>query len=66
MATSTSGTPTASTTPTQLQKIGQIVELVGIGGFVAGMILSVHHYAIGAFFVGGAAAYVIGKQLHGN
>ncbi len=59
-------TSTSSTATTQMQKIGQIVELAGIGAFVAGMILSVHHYAIGAFFVGGAAAYVIGKQLHGS
>jgi hypothetical protein len=57
-------TTTAAATA-QMQKIGQIVELAGIAAFVAGMILSVHHYAIGAFFVGGAAAYVIGKQLHG-
>ena len=57
-------TTTAAATA-HMQKIGQIVELAGIAAFVAGMILSVHHYAIGAFFVGGAAAYVIGKQLHG-
>jgi hypothetical protein len=56
---------TTTATVARMQKIGQIVELAGIAAFVVGMILSVHHYAIGAFFVGGAAAYVIGKELHG-
>jgi len=35
------------------------------GAFVAGLVLSVHHYAIGALFVGGVAAFVIGKKLRG-
>jgi len=60
MTTTTTGTSTS-----KMQTIGQIVELAGIAAFVVGMILSVHHYAIGAFFVGGAAAYFIGKELHG-
>lgn len=59
-------TSTSTTATTHTQKIGQILELAGIGAFVAGVILSVHHYAIGAFFVAGAAAYVIGKQLRGS
>ncbi len=43
--------------------IGQYVQLAGIGAFVAGAVLSVHHYAIGAFFIAGAAAYYIGTKL---
>jgi hypothetical protein len=48
---------------THWQKIGQIVELAGVAAFAAGIILSVHHYAIGACFVAGAAAYEVGKKL---
>ena len=43
--------------------IGQYVQLGGIGAFVTGAVLSVHHYAIGAFFIAGAAAYYIGTKL---
>lgn len=50
-------------TLTHWQKIGQIVELAGLAAFAAGAILSVHHYAIGACFVAGAMAYVVGKKL---
>lgn len=50
----------------QMQKIGQITELTGVGAFVAGVILSVHHYAIGALFVGGAAAFFVGKKIRGS
>jgi hypothetical protein len=60
----TSSTP-ATTTTTQLQKIGQIAELAGVGAFAGGVILSIHHYAIGALCVGGALAYLVGKKLRG-
>ncbi len=45
------------------QAIGQWLELGGIIAFAVGTVLSVHHYAIGAFFVGGAAAFLIGRKL---
>ena len=45
------------------QSIGQYVQLGGIGAFVAGAILSVHHYAIGVCFIAGAAAFYIGKKI---
>jgi hypothetical protein len=45
------------------KNIGQYVQLAGIGAFVAGAILSVHHYAIGACIIAGAAAYYIGSKL---
>ncbi len=71
-STTTAGTTTPSTTPatptatitTKLQRIGLIVELCGGGAFLAGTVLSIHHYAIGAFFVGGAAAFFVGRKLH--
>ncbi|MGB6199251.1 MAG: hypothetical protein WA871_05830 [Candidatus Acidiferrales bacterium] len=50
---------------TELQKIGEIVELAGFGAFIAGGVLSIHHYAIAACLVGGAAAVYIGKKLRG-
>ena len=46
-----------------LAAIGQIVQLAGVAAFAAGAVLSLHHYAIGAFFVGGAAAFFIGRKL---
>ncbi len=46
-----------------LQVVGQLVQLGGIVAFAAGAVLSFHHYAIGAFFVGGAAAFFVGKKL---
>jgi hypothetical protein len=42
---------------------GQYLQLAGIGAFVAGAVLSVHHYAIGVCFLAGAAAYYIGTKL---
>ena len=48
-----------------MQKIGQIAELAGVAAFAGGMILSIHHYAIGALYVGGAVAYLVGKKLRG-
>ncbi len=48
---------------THLQFIGQVVQLAGAGAFVVGAVLSLHHYAIGAFFLGGTAAFFIGRKL---
>jgi hypothetical protein len=39
------------------------MQLAGIGAFVAGAILSAHHYAIGTCIIAGAAAYYIGAKL---
>jgi hypothetical protein len=56
-------TPASATT--EAQKIGEIVELAGYAAFIAGAILSIHHYAIAACIVGGAAAVYLGKKLRG-
>jgi hypothetical protein len=56
---------TTTSALTELQKIGEIVELAGFGALVAGGVLSIHHYAIAACIVGGAAAVYIGKKLRG-
>lgn len=55
-----------TTTVSHWQKIGMIVELAGLAAFAAGAILSVHHYAIGACFVGGAVAFEVGKKLRAS
>ena len=43
--------------------IGYAIELGGVGAFVVGAILSVHHATIAACFIGGAAAVYIGKKF---
>ncbi len=47
----------------RLQAIAQFVQLGGVAAFAAGAVLSVHHYLIGACFIGGAAAYLVGRKL---
>jgi hypothetical protein len=56
---------TTTSALTETQKIGEIIELAGFGAFIAGGVLSIHHYAIAACIVGGAAAVYIGKKLRG-
>jgi hypothetical protein len=46
--------------------IGYAVELGGFGAFVVGAVLSVHHAAIAACFVGGAAAVYAGKKIRAS
>lgn len=48
------------------KSLGQWVQLAGAGAFVTGAILSLHHYAIGIFFVAGAAAFYIGNKLRAS
>jgi hypothetical protein len=48
---------------TSWHSIGQYVQLGGAAAFLAGALLSLHHYAIGICFVGGAAAFYAGKKL---
>jgi hypothetical protein len=43
--------------------IGLYVQIAGAGAFTAGVVLSLHHYAIGICFIGGAAAFFIGKKM---
>jgi len=51
------------TSTVSTKNIGQYVQLAGIGAIVTGAILSVHHYAIGACILIGAAAYYVGSKL---
>jgi hypothetical protein len=43
--------------------IGYLVQLGGIAGITLGAIFSVHHIAIGAAFLGGAAAFYVGEKI---
>ena len=54
---------TTTTTSSKLITIGYIVQLGGIASFTLGAIFSVHHVAIGAAFIGGAAAFYVGEKL---
>jgi len=59
---------TASTTPAtssglSKKAIGYIVQLGGIGAFTVGAVFSLHHIAIGAAFLGGAAAFYVGGKI---
>jgi hypothetical protein len=47
-------------------KIGQLVQIAGVVSFLTGVVLSIHHYAIAAFVVCGAAAFLIGKKMRGE
>jgi hypothetical protein len=46
--------------------VGYGVELGGFGAFVVGAVLSVHHVAIAACFIGGAAAAYVGKKVRAS
>lgn len=45
------------------KSVGYIVQLSGLGAFTAGAILSVHHAAVAAFFIGGAVAFYVGQKI---
>jgi hypothetical protein len=43
--------------------IGYAVQLGGIAALVLGAVLSAHHAAIAAAFLGGAAAFYVGEKI---
>lgn len=48
---------------TNKKTIGYLVQLGGLAAFTLGAIFSVHHVAIGAAFLGGAAAFYVGQKV---
>jgi hypothetical protein len=54
---------TTTSATSSWQSIGLYVQIAGAGAFVAGIVLSLHHYAIGVCFIAGAAAFYAGKKL---
>jgi hypothetical protein len=59
----TSATSTTGTTSMSKTTIGYIVQLGGIAAFTLGAVFSLHHIAIGASFLGGAAAFYVGRKI---
>ena len=45
------------------QSVGLYVQMAGVGAFLAGVVLSLHHFATGICLIAGAAAYFIGKKM---
>jgi hypothetical protein len=43
--------------------LGCLVQLGGIASFTLGVIFSLHHVAIGAAFLVGAAAFYVGQKI---
>ena len=57
-------TPAAtSSSPISRTTLGYIVQLSGIAAFTLGAVFSLHHIPIGASFLGGAAAFYVGKKI---
>jgi hypothetical protein len=46
-----------------MQFIGEIVYITGVGAMVAGVVLSLHHWPAALTLVGGAVTFYIGKKL---
>lgn len=61
MSASTPSTPAPS--GASKKTVGYIVRLAGIASLTLGAIFSVHHVAIGAAFLGGAAAFYVGQKI---
>ncbi|MGA8768355.1 MAG: hypothetical protein WB559_15165, partial [Candidatus Acidiferrales bacterium] len=47
----------------QQKTIGYLVQLGGIAAFTLGVVFSLHHVAIGAAYLGGAAAFYVGQKI---
>ncbi len=56
-------TTTVAATTSSWHSIGLYVQVAGGGAFLAGVVLSLHHYAIGVCFLAGAAAFYAGKKM---
>jgi len=59
----TSSTSSTATSGLSKKTIGYIVQLGGIASFTLGAVFSMHHAAIGAAFLGGAAAFYVGGKI---
>jgi hypothetical protein len=43
--------------------IGEVTQIAGVAGVVAGVVLSLHHWPAAAALIGGGVAFYIGKKL---
>jgi GTPase len=46
--------------------IGEVAQIAGVGAVVAGIVLSLHHWAAAAALIGGFAAFFVGKKLRAS
>lgn len=51
------------TTNAHLNFIGMILEVAGVGSFVGGLILSLHHWPAAVALIGGGAVYLVGQKF---
>jgi hypothetical protein len=54
---------TTAATSISKKTIGYLVQLGGIAAITLGAVLSLHHAAIGAAYLGGAAAFYVGGKI---
>ena len=59
----TASAPNPSTPAISRTTLGYVVQLGGIAAFTLGAVFSLHHVPIGASFLGGAAAFFVGKKI---
>lgn len=43
--------------------IGEVTQVAGVAAFVAGVVLSLHHWPAAAALISGGAAFYVGKKL---
>lgn len=43
--------------------IGELLQVAGVAAFVAGVVLSLHHWPTAAALIAGGAAFQLGKKL---
>jgi len=61
--TASASTPSTKNPAISRTTLGYIVQLGGIAAFTLGAVFSLHHIPIGASFLGGAAAFYVGKKI---
>jgi hypothetical protein len=59
----TTPVPTSTAPAISRTTLGYIVQLGGIAAFILGAVFSLHHIPIGVSFLGGAAAFYVGKKI---
>lgn len=59
----TTSSTTTSSPGISKKTLGYIVQLGGLASFTLGAVFSMHHAAIGAAFLGGAAAFYVGGKI---
>jgi hypothetical protein len=57
---------TVATINANVQFIGEVTQIAGVIGVVAGVVLSLHHWPAALALIGGGAAFYVGKKLRGQ